>query len=344
MVGLARGIGSWLCVTLLLGTAACDRAPWMSSRDRVMKERLDGSPPRRPRFLRDAPKCRPASSDEVRIDRSMLGVAEASATTRSWHSPPLAYVVHYFAGHWRLTANASQPRCAPSEETFAALNSLMSEANWPAANTLMNDLGLLERLPPTERRAAGLAQIAFLEWIPPSDDQGEDTRPYARILLAEQGEFASPWQTQALNAIGSETRLETSAAYLAVAIAPEQALPLVEKAMAEALLRSQTRRVRAHSDDGRVAALQDDDANRLIELGYAMARGGSRADAYSAPVIAMLDEPIARSMPPFGLSSTPPTEFCRIAAAIGGRAAAAADARSFCAAGYRGGDGAPRPY
>lgn len=349
MIKLSTTIRFLLAVlTLLLGVvggAAFQSYSEQISNKRAIKERLDGHPPHRSVFLRDNQECNPPSADQIQLDRAMLEVARASAVTEPpWDSPALQYVVSYFAWHWRLTGDARQPRCAPTDETFAALGSLMVEASWPNGNTELNDLRLIERLPPMEERAARLARIAFLNWIPPSDVGGEDSRPYARELLAEQGAFALPWLDEALRSIDGDTRLGTSAAYLAVALAPEQGLPMVEKAMAEMLEESHTRLIRAHSDGGRVAAIRSNDANRLIELGYALARGGHQAQSYSAPVIAMLDEVIARAVPPFGLSATAPTEFCRIARHIGGRAADAANAKPFCASTYTGGDGAPRPY
>ena len=125
---------------------------------------------------------------------------------------------------------------------------------------------------------------------------------------------------------------------------PVSALPKVQSAMADMLRQSRARSTKAYRTGGEVRAIRGDDANRLIELGYALARGGAAAEPHSQPIIDMLDEVIARAAPPFGLMATKPTEFCRIAKHIGGRVARAASSKDFCANGFKGGDGAPNPY
>lgn len=215
---------------------------------------------------------------------------------------------------------------------------------WPEGNTQLNDLRLAERLPASKTLANGLATIGFLGWIPPSHLNGEDARPYARQLLAEQGKFALQWSKQALDEVGGDSRLGTSAAYLAVATAPDAALPKVQQAMINKLHRSRDRQVKAYETGGEVSGIRPDDANRLIELGYALARASNKAEPYSQPVIDMLGQRIARSAPPFGLMAAQPTEFCRIAFHIGGRVAEAAKGKPFCSPTFKGGDGEPRQF
>jgi hypothetical protein len=258
-------------------------------------------------------------------------------------SPAFNYVVSYFAWHWRIVSfNAKQRRCAPSQGYIDQLRPWLDAAGWPRVNTGRNDLKLSERLPPSIVRARGLAAIAFHPYPPPQDIEFYDSRPLAMQLLADQGVFAQSWHGAAMARMESDSAIGTGAAQVAVASRPSSALPKVSRLMIDKL--AHARRVRAFSDDGEVEVIDLVDANRLIELGYAMARGGSAAQPYAQPVISMLEQRIARSAPPFGLLATPPTEFCRIARAIGGTVADAANRRAFCALGFKGGDGGPSPY
>ena len=308
-------------------------------RDEKLAQRLDGGTPIRPAFLQDVKQCTEQNPSADRLDAAML-----EADSKAWDQNPTGsnpvhgYVVSYFAWHWQLSGH----RCRPSEKIIAELAPSLDRGNWPRANTELNELRLIERLPPSGTRARGLASIAFLGWIPPSELGGEDSRPFARQLLGDQGVFARPWRAVALREIGSDNRLGTSAAYLAVAVDPNDALPKVSRVMAIKLASSRAKAKMRWSGLG-TPSIAPDDGNRLIELGYALSRAGPAAESYSAPIIAMLDQRIERPAPPFGLLPAEPTEFCRMARYIGGRVAQAAQAKPFCSSGFQGGDGAPRP-
>ncbi|WP_146130880.1 hypothetical protein [Sphingopyxis lindanitolerans] len=332
-------------IILLVGFGLGAVAPLLlekHSRKEADKGRLDGSPPIRPVFLREAQGCPATSNEAADLDSKMLEVGRSlAASDPTGQSPANSYVVSYFAWHWRISGAR---RCPPPDQIVQQLAPLLDRYKWPLANTELNDLRLAERLPPSASRAEGLATIGFLRWIPPSALKGDDSRPYARQLLAEQGRFALPWREAAFREISGETRLGTSAAYLAVATDPVGALPKVQRTMADMLRRSRARYTQAFRTGGEIQAIKNDDANRLIELGYALARGGAAAEPYSQPIVEMLDEVIARAAPPFGLMATKPTELCRIAKHIGGQVARAANSKDFCANGFKGGDGAPLPY
>ena len=332
-------------IILLIGFGFGAATPFLiekASRKEAEKKRLDGGAPIRPAFLREPQECPKTSDEATDLDNRMVDVGRSvAASDPTGQSPVNNYVVSYFAWHWRISGAR---RCPPSDQIVQQLAPLLDRYKWPLANTELNDLRLAERLPPSAARAQGLATVGFLGWIPPSTLKGDDSRPYARQLLAEQGRFALPWRAAALREINGETRLGTSAAYLAVATDPVSALPKVQSAMADMLRQSRARSTKAYRTGGEVRAIRGDDANRLIELGYALARGGAAAEPHSQPIIDMLDEVIARAAPPFGLMATKPTEFCRIAKHIGGRVARAASSKDFCANGFKGGDGAPNPY
>jgi hypothetical protein len=332
LLGLIGGVGlaGWINAT---GNA-----------DRLSRQ-LDGGSPIRPIFLRASRQCRARTLEEVRLDNAMLGVAQAiKPSETNEDSPTYGYVVSYFAWHWSIADLSRIGECKPADDVIKPLAPILDATGWPRANTQLNDLRLVERLPPSKVLAVGLGRIAFLKHLPPTDPGGEDSRPYARQLLAEQGDFSVRWRDAALSDMNGDTRLGTSAAYLAVATAPDVALPLVEKIMAGKLRQSLQSNSRAFRNGSDIKAISSEDGNRLIELGYALARGGERADQYSQPVIAMLDQVIARPSPPFGLMAAEPTEFCLIARHIGGKPSLAAKAKPFCAANFKGGDGVPRDY
>jgi hypothetical protein len=344
MSRLALGCGSVavLVAGIAIGIAFClhrGKSVRLQREDAAINDRS----PIRPPFLRDAATCENSPGAD-RLDRAMLEVERAAAPVDPrGQSPALDYVVSYFGWHWRIvTLDEKHRRCAPPQAYVDELSPWLDAAGWPRVNTGKSDLQLSERLAPSPIRARGLAAIAFHPSPPPQDIDFYDSRPVAMQLLADQGRFARPWGHAAKARMEAESAIGTGAAQVAVAVDPASALPIVSGLMARKL--KSAKRVRASSNGSDIQVLDGRDANRLIELGYAMARGGSAARPYAQPVIAMLDQRIARASPPFGLFATPPTEFCRIARAIGGSAAAAADHRAFCAPGFKGGDGGPSPY
>ncbi|MGE5564246.1 MAG: hypothetical protein ACM3ZV_13215 [Bacillota bacterium] len=340
---LALGCGSIAVPVagIALGIAFCFHQERSARAERELAAITDRSPVRPP-FLRDAATCE-TSPESERLDRAMIEVARAAAPLGGdQQSPVVGYVTAYFGWHWRITGKLGSRRCAPDQVLIDELGPWLDALRWPAVNTERNSLQLAERLPRSVIRARGLAAIAFLRFPPPQDLKFYDSRPLAMQLLADQGPLARPWHAAAMARMDGASAIGTGAAQVAVASDAASALPRVSQLMSDTLARA--RRVKASSDGRDVAVLDGRDGNRLIELGYAIARGGRAAQPYAQPVIAMLDQRIARSAPPFGLFATPPTEFCRIAKAIGGTAAAAADRRPFCAPGFKGGDGGPSPY
>lgn len=330
-----------LCVGALAGLRI-ERHESRAREQEKMAARLEGGRPIRPVFLRKQSGCEPPSEAEIQLDEAVLNAAiAADAVAPEKENTVKDYAVTYFAWHWQLRR---KERCQPSDHLIAQLAPILDRMGWPYANAELNDLRLIERLPPSDVRAKGLAEIAFLKWIPPSNLKGEDTRPYARQLLAEQGQFALPWSGAALNEIAGDTRLGTSAAYLAVATSPSDALPRVQQAISAKVASSRDRRVRAHLIKGDVPAIRLDDSNRLIELGYALARAGTQSEVHSLPIFEIMSEKFARSAPPFGVLAAEPTEFCGIAAHIGGNVAKFAESKAYCAEQFKPRDGEPRQF
>lgn len=309
------------------------------------ERQLNGAGPIRPSFLWEPRPCRERTKGEQRVDDLMASalITSSSLPNQRELSSVGRNSISYFGWLWRQLVWPPQGNpCPPAQPHIDRIAPHIVKFGWPEANTEANDLQLISRLPPSRRLAEGLATIAFLDRIPPSRSNFEDSRPFARQLLGDQGRFAAPWGKRALLEINGDTRLATGAAYVAVAALPDVALPKVKQVMAEKLKQSQLRRVGAYRTGGTVLVIRPDDGDRLIELGYALARAGPAAEPYAEPVIAMLSEGIARPAPPFGLMRAYPTEFCQIARHIGGKVASTASQRAVCNPGLSSGDGSPR--
>jgi hypothetical protein len=344
---LRRGCGLTLLVVACLISGAAIAVMVMlrlerSSRAEQQEYVMNGGPPIRPVWLRQPRACEPPTPFERRRDEAMAQVALTSLPghPRDPINPMLSYAVKYFSWHWSLLRFN---RCAPEQDYIDALLPALDATDWPQVNTQGNELRLVERMPRSARLAKALAAIAFSPLVPPREAEPHDSRPYARMLLGDQGEFARPWAVKARSEISGDTKLGTSAAYLAVAADARAALPQVQAAMAAKLRSSLGRQVATWKDKGEANAIRSDDADRLIELAYALAKAGPAADPYGAPILQALDHGIARAAPPFGLLFTKPTELCRAAAWIGGRTGQIAGTNLACVD-PKGGDGRPIDY
>lgn len=314
-----------------------------SNRTELLHTVMNGGPPIRPVWLRQPRACKTPTLSERQRDEAMAQVARtslANQSTTASGNPMLGYAIRYFSWHWKLL---HFERCAPNQAYIAALQPALIATNWPAANVQANELSLIERLPSSARLANALAKIAFLSTVPPREVALYDSRPYARLLLGDQGESARPWAAKARSEISGDTKLGTSAAYLAVSAGGQAALSLVRDAMAAKLQSSLGRQVKTWKNSREAAAIRSDDADRLIELAYALGKAGRAADRYSDPLLQALDHDFARAAPPFGLLAAKPTELCRVAAWIGGRTAMSAHKKPACI-NLKGGDGRPTDY
>ena len=340
--GLMLLIAACLIAGAVLAVIAVHRIERSSRVDRH-DQVMNGGPPIRPVWLRQPRACDAPTPFERKRDEAMAQVARASLAGepgRDPINPMLGYAVRYFSWHWSLL---KFKRCAPDRVYVDALLPALEATDWPHVNTQGNELRLVERIAPSPRLAKALAQIAFSPNDPPREAELYDSRPYARMLLGDQGQFARPWAAKARSEISADSKLGTSAAYLAVAAEPRAALPLVKRVMFAKLRSSLGRQVKTYKDSGEANAIRSDDADRLIELSYALGRAGTAADAHSGPLLQALDHGFARAAPPFGLLFTKPTELCRVAAWVGGRTAQIARAKPACV-NQKGGDGRPAEY
>ena len=218
-----------LSLLLLLVGAAAAVAAFIAYQRHERTEKLDnslnGEAPILPTWLRLNRECRPPNADEMRRDTVMADVAEQFPAEPS--NAGLYYAIHYFGWHWRIIKDTG--RCPPPAAAYQQLGLRLERAGWPHLPEDRNDLRLIEHLPPSRYLSARLGTLAFNPYPLTKGALGYDNRPYARILLAEQGSFAAAWKDKALREIVPDTKLGTSAAYLAVSVAPKEALPLIEQ-------------------------------------------------------------------------------------------------------------------
>lgn len=260
----------------------------------------------------------------------MANLAKKFASHRS--SAGLHYTVQYFGWQWWMMdelAPNKRRRCPPAMQFYAQIAPVLEKADWLGPAQERNDLKLIERLPPSSYIARRLGEKAFNGSPLTHGSLGYDNRPYLRMLLAYQGGYARPWAAQAMSAITPDTKLGTSAAFLAVSTVPDRALPRVADAMRRFIAEARGRQVTVTDLDppGRGFTIRDGD--RLFELAYALSMAGPRAQPYSEPLIGLLNDKFG-SGSHFGLLLLEPKGLCPVARHIGGRAAAAANAKPYC--------------
>ena len=283
-----------------------------------------------PRWLRAGHPCNPLNAREAAQDAAMANLATTFASDRS--SAGLHYVVRYFGSQWSIIDKVTfsgRRRCPPAPQFYGQIAPILERADWLRPAQESNDLELIERLPSSSYIAKRLGEKAFNGYPLTHGPLGYDNRPYQRMLLAYQGSYARPWATRALSAITPDTKLGTSAAFLAVSTVPDRALPRVADAMRRFVAEAQGRQVTVSDvhPPGQGFTIQDGD--RLFELAYALSMAGPRAEPYSEPLIGLLDRKFG-SGSHFGLLLHEPKGLCPVARRIGGRAAAAANAKPYC--------------
>ncbi len=322
---MRKGGGCMFLVAMLLGAAvlaagyyAFDWRKKAEARD----EMLNGGFPDAPRWVTERRPCRAPDAQELAQDAAMARLATLFDGERG---VGLSYVQQYFGTGYMGFSRTS--RCPPAPEFYAQIAPVLERADWLAPALEPIELRLVERLPPSPYLARRLAEKALADYPSIVGPMTYDDRPYLRMLLAYQGSHARPWAKRALAEIAPDTRLGTSAAFLAVSVAPKEALPRVSRAMAEFSATAADRQIEDKFDKTRGFTLRD--GHRLRELAYALSTAGPAAEPYSAPLIALLDQRFATGSH-FGLLLVEPKELCIVADRIGGRAAAAAQAKPYC--------------
>lgn len=328
--------GCGFVFAMILGAALLAAAyAWLDKRDYAGKldQSLNQQGALKPRWLIAEHPCRRPNAEEVAHDAAMARLAEAFRAKRS--NVGLGYVIDYFGADWSIDEGLrhSPPlrRCPPAPDLYARLAPILEQADWLTYQRTDDELQLVEHVAASPYLARRLAELAFGD-ASHTNVLGYDDRPYFRMLLAYQGVHAKPWAPRAMREMDSGSKLGTSAAFLAVAIDPDRALPRVTAAM-ERLIADASRRqvvIDDISPPGNGFTVRDGD--RLYELAFALSMAGSKAEPYSRPLITLLDRRFGTGSH-FGLILIEPTELCAVARHIGGRAAVAADGKSFCRTG-----------
>lgn len=270
--------------------------------------------------------CRPRTAVETRRDQAVADLLDHFADKSG--EPGRGYVERYFAWHWRI--NGPSGSCPPSAAHYRRLAGVLVPLGWPTLLTDRSDLELARRLPPSPALARNLAELAFAPRPLTHGPLKYDNRPFARMMLAEQGRFARPWGRRALAEIAPDTKLGTSAATLAAATVPQQAAPRIAAAITAMTHQADSRRERIEGlKGGPHIVYQVKDSERLFELVDALATAGPAAEAHSGPLILLLGRTFG-SGSHFGLLPAEPTYLCAAADRIGGRAATAAGQARFC--------------
>jgi len=326
----AGRVGCIFVSAMLLGAISLAIVQWRREqvrREAALDRSLNEEGAVAPRWIRLVRRCLPVTAREAMQDAAM---ADLAATFAERHDTPgLDYVIQYFGWHWALGPSATTARCPPAPELYGRIAPIPERADWLRYARDRNDLMLIEHLPPSPYLARRLDELAFGSDALPHSALGYDNRPYTRMLLAYQGSYARPWAAAALAAIAPDTKLGTSAAFLAVSVAPDEALPRVAAAMHRFQAEADARRVAVPNVGPADRGFATRDGDRLYELAYAMVAAGPRAEPYSDTLVKLLDQKFGVSSH-FGLLLLEPKGLCPVARRIGGRAAAAANAKRYC--------------
>jgi hypothetical protein len=271
-------------------------------------------------------ECRARSADEQRRDQAMIELLDRFPHRVA--DPGIGYVERYFAWHWRIVG--APGACPPASEHYRRIAAVLVPLGWPRTGTERFELELARWLPASAGLARNLAKLAFAPEPLPYGPLKYDNRPFARMMLAEQGSYARPWGARALAEIAPDTKLGTGAAVLAAATVPQTAAPRIAAAMREMIAQAEPRRERIKGlRGGPHVVYQVTDSERLTELADALGTAGAAAEPHAAPLIQLLGRSFG-SGSHFGLLPSEPRPLCAAAERIGGRAAAAARERAFC--------------
>jgi hypothetical protein len=210
-------------------------------------------------------------------------------------------------GYYRRDGQKYQRVCDALEQFERASNLIRNSDHLRRGRIVEYGLKLIARLPnPGEDLAKIVAASAFNDGIQYSEIfRNRDIRPLARSTLATLGPLARPYADRAYTQISIEDSMGTGAAQIAVAGGHPNALPTVERLMAEKLAGLSKKQV-----------VPWDVGHRLYEMGYALAFGGLQAKEYVAPLRDLMHREVQKWAPPFGMLELPPRPMCEVLARI----------------------------
>jgi hypothetical protein len=206
-------------------------------------------------------------------------------------------------GLYRWDGSSSQRVCDIPEQMERASDLIRSSDHLRRGRIVEYGLRLIAKLPnPGETLAKVAAESAFNTSPQQSEIFPErDIRPLARATLASLGPLARPYADQAYAQISIDDAMGTGAAQVAVAGGHPNALQSVERLMAQKL---------ASLPEGK--AVPWDLRNRLYEMAYALAFGGTQAREHVAPLRDLMSLKVQSWAPPFGMVELPPRRMCDV--------------------------------
>lgn len=164
-----------------------------------------------------------------------------------------------------------------------------------------------------------VANTAFSEHVVPDNGEITDLRPFARLILAEFGPAATPWQKRAEREMSVDSELGVGAAQIVGASGDPAALAQIEQLMMKRLDRQ---------PKGKVVGVLERD--RLYGLAYALGMAEQKAAPYTSGLIELMNRKVSAGGASPDRIVTEPRRMCWVADRIGGRAAEVAKAKSYC--------------
>ena len=164
-----------------------------------------------------------------------------------------------------------------------------------------------------------VANTAFSEHVVPDHGEITDLRPFARLILAEFGSAAAPWQRRAEREMSLDSELGIGAAQIVGASGHPEALARIEQLMIQRLDR--------HAEAKVIGVTE---RNRLYGLAYALGMAGRKAAPYTGGLIELMSRKVSAGGVAPEEIVLEPRRMCWVADRIGGRAAQVARAKPYC--------------
>lgn len=164
-----------------------------------------------------------------------------------------------------------------------------------------------------------VANAAFSKHVIPDNGGISDLRPFARLILAEFGSAAAPWQERAKREMSVDSELGVGAAQIVGASGDPAALSQIEQLM--------IKRLHRHSE-AKVTGVME--RNRLYGLAYALGMAGQKAAPYTSGLIELMNRRVSAGGVAPDSILIEPRRMCWVADRIGGRAADVAHAKPYC--------------
>ena len=205
--------------------------------------------------------------------------------------------------------------CRDDEIDAAIASTVVQQGmfNWYLLSS--NELHLASMLGPRDPSiVTGVGRDAFGPQV-----GSPDTRPLARLVLAQFGSLAAPWSDQAFAAMSANDIAGTAAARVAIVTNHPMALQKASELISNILT------------EHPYGAIGTDDSARIFELANAMALAGPQAQPYIGPLVNASHRSVrVWFWDDEYFFSMPPTFLCQPLSVIGGNEAAKVLQQPWC--------------